>query len=201
MVQDCVFAQSSEFQVGVRSQTKLTLVQRVHSSEKGPDIFWQVRNKARFFLKNPKSDRFGVWRKDRAKPWFDRFGVPRKTGSFSELPTLAGSEFGERTGPNLSSAGFEFGERTGPNPGSTGSEFRERPVLSPNSQPWQARSLEKGQGQTLVLQVLSSEKGPGRILVRQVRSSEKDRFFLRTPNPGRLGVRRKDRAKPQFCRF
>ena len=33
MVQDCVFAQSSEFQFGVRSKTKLTLVQRIHNSE------------------------------------------------------------------------------------------------------------------------------------------------------------------------
>ena len=31
MVEDCVFAQSSGFQFGVRSKTKLTLVQLVHS--------------------------------------------------------------------------------------------------------------------------------------------------------------------------
>ena len=41
---------------------------------------------------------------------------------FSELRTLAGSEFGVRTGPNPGSAGTEFGERTGPNPGLAGSD-------------------------------------------------------------------------------
>ena len=42
---------------------------------------------------------------------------------FSELRTLSGSEFGEKTGPNLGSAGSEYGERTGPNPVLAGSEF------------------------------------------------------------------------------
>ena len=41
---------------------------------------------------------------------------------------MAGSEFGEKTGPNLGSADSEFGERTEPNPGLADSEFEERPV-------------------------------------------------------------------------
>ena len=42
-----------------------TLVRQVRSSEKGP------------FL-SPNSEPWQVWRKDRAKPWFGRFGVRRK---------------------------------------------------------------------------------------------------------------------------
>ena len=45
---------------------------------------------------------------------------------FSELRTLADSEFGEKTRLNPGSAGLEFGERNGTNPGSAGWEFGER---------------------------------------------------------------------------
>ena len=51
---------------------------------------------------------------------------------FSELQTLAGSKFGERTGPNPGSAGLEFGERQVPFSElrtMAGSEFGERTVL------------------------------------------------------------------------
>ena len=137
MVQDCVFARSSKFQFGVRrkngynpgsagsefgERTGITLVRQVRSGVRtGP---------------NPGS----------AGSEFGERPVP-----FSELRTLTGSEFGERTRcnpgtwPNPGSAGSEFGERSGPNLGSAG-----------------------------------SEKGPGRTLVWQVWSSEKDRFLLRT---------------------
>ena len=91
--------------------------------------------------------------------------------------------------------------------------------LTLNSKPLQVRSLEEELRRTLVRQVWSSEKGqflspnsepwqirssekePGPTLVRQVRSWRKASSFLRTPNLQGFGVRRKDRAKPWFCRF
>ena len=127
MVQNCVFAQRSEFLFGVRSKTKLTLVQRIHISEKGLGItlVWQVWSSEKGPFLSPNSDRFGVRRKDQAKTWFGRFG--ERPVPFSELTILAGLEFRGRTGSNLSSAGSEFGERTGSNPGLVGLEFGERP--------------------------------------------------------------------------
>ena len=74
-----------------------------------------------------------VPRKERAQPWFGRFG--------------------ERNGLNPGSAGSEFGERNGPNPGLAGSEFGEKAGLNPGSE-----GSEKGMGQTLVR---SWEKEPG----------------------------------------
>ena len=53
---------------------------------------------------------------------------PSRPIPFSELWTLTGSEFWEKTEPNLGSAGLEFRERTGRSPGLAGSEFGERTV-------------------------------------------------------------------------
>ena len=84
--------------------------------------------------------------------------------------TGQGTEFGERTRPNLGSAGSEFGERIGPNPGPAGSE--------------------KGSGRTLVRQVQSSKKG--RFL-----SPNSCRFGERTgPNPGSAGSEFGERQVP-----
>ena len=44
------------------------------------------------------------------------------------VQTMAGSEFGDWTVPNLGSAVLAFGERTRQNPGLAGLEFRESPV-------------------------------------------------------------------------
>ena len=87
----------------------ITLVWQVWSSEKGPGItlVWQVWSSEKGPFLSPNSDRFGVRRKNRAKPWFGRFGV--RPVLFNELRTLAGLEFGERTGLNLCSAGLEKG--------------------------------------------------------------------------------------------
>ena len=97
-----------------------------------------------------------------------QFGVRRKN---RYNPGSAGSEFGERPVPFFelrTLAGSEFGVRTGPNHGSAGMEFGERPVPFP--------------GPTLVWQVRSLEKGPGQKLVGQVRSSEKDRLQRKEKN-------------------
>ena len=106
------------------------------------------------------------------------------------MPNLAsaGSEFGEIPIPFSelrTCQGSEFGERTGPNLGSAGSE--KGLLLSPNSEPWNVRSSEKGPGRT---------KRFGRFGVRR-----KARYFLRTPNPGMFGGRRKDWAEPWLRRF
>ena len=93
MVQDCVFAQSSEFQFGVRNpgsagskfgeRTRPNLGWQNRSSEKGP---------GRTLVQSSERDRF--------------------LSPNSEV--LAGSEFGEWTGLNPGSAGSEFGERQVP---------------------------------------------------------------------------------------
>ena len=96
MVQDCVFARSSEFQFGVRrkkgynpgsagsefeEKTCITLVQQVRSSEK-----------AQFLSLNP--GRFRVRRKNWVEPRFGGFRVLRKASSF--LQTQNPGKFGVR---------------------------------------------------------------------------------------------------------
>ena len=134
MVQDCVFAPSSEFQFGVwrrngynpgsagsefGERMGIILVRHLRSSEKG-------------HLFSPSSE---PWQELRTLAGWEfevRTGMnPGLAGSefgerpvpFSELRTLAGSVFEERSGQNLGSAGSDFIERTRPNPGSAGSEF------------------------------------------------------------------------------
>ena len=117
---------------GTNSHECLTLVRQVRGKERAEPWFgrfgeWIGLNPGSAGLEfgkrpvpfsvTPNSCRFGVWRKDWAETWFSRFGVRRKVSS------MAGSEFGERTVPNLGSAVLKFGERTWPNPGSAGSEF------------------------------------------------------------------------------
>ena len=95
---------------------------------------------------------FGVRRKNWYNPDSAGLDFGERPVPFSELLTLAGSEFRVRTGPNPGSAGLEFGERpvpfselrtlagsefgerTGPNLGLAGSEFDER-----TSHPWFGR--------------------------------------------------------------
>ena len=81
-------------------RTRQTLVRQI---QKKASSFLQTQNPGRFGERTRSNlgsacSRFEVRRKDLAEPWFGRFGegpVP-----FSKLQTLAGSEFGERTGPN-----------------------------------------------------------------------------------------------------
>ena len=96
--------------------------------ELGRTLFRQVRSSEKGQFLSPNLGRARVRRKNWAQPWFGRFEVLRKASSFSELRTVAGSEFGESTGWNLCSAGSKFGARIGPNAGLAGSEFGERPV-------------------------------------------------------------------------
>ena len=122
------------------------------------------------------------------------FGVRRKNG-FN--PGSAGLEFRERPVPFSelrTLAGSEFGVRTGPNPGSAGSEFRERPVsFSHNSEPWLGERTRPNPG------LAGSEKGQFLSLnCEPLQVRRKDRA---KPWFGSFRVRQKDRAKPWFCRF
>ena len=115
---------------------------------------------------------FGVWRKNEYNPGSAGSELGERAVPFSELQTLAGSEFGVRTGPNPGSAGSEKGQFL------PSSEKEPGPTLV-----WQVRSSEKGHllsPNSVPWQVRSSEKGHGRILVQQVRSWEKGRFL--SPN-------------------
>ena len=100
----------------------------------------------------------------------------------------------------LASVGSKLGERTGYKPGSAGME--KGPFLPLNSILWQDQSSEKGPGRGLVQQVWSSEKMP--VPFSDLQTLAGMEFGERTgPNLGfsRLGVPRKDRAKPWFGRF
>ena len=79
----------------------------------------------------------------------------------SELQTLAGLEFGGTL------AGSELGERTGPNPGSAGSEFEERQVPISELQTMAGSEFGGRSVQKLFWQLQGSEKGPGQSLVLQ----------------------------------
>ena len=97
---------------------------------------------------------FGVWRKDLAEPCFGVRVRSSEKGSGLTLVWQVWSSEKERASPG--SAGSEFGERNGPNPGSSGSEKGMGRTLV--RQVW---SLEKGMGGTLICQVRSSEKRQG----------------------------------------
>ena len=98
MVQDCVFAQSSEFQFGFKRKNVCN--PGLAGSEFGQ------------FL-SPNPGRFGVRGMNWVEPCLRMFR--ERPVPFSELRTLAGSDFRERTGPDPGLAGSEKGQFLSPN--------------------------------------------------------------------------------------
>ena len=96
MVQDCVFARSSEFQFGFQRKNGYSpgFAGSEFGERTGITLVWQVRKKASSFLPTPNPGRFRVWSKNRAKPWFGRFEVRRKASSFLRTPNTG--RFGVR---------------------------------------------------------------------------------------------------------
>ena len=118
MVQDCVFAQSSEFQFGFKrknvynpglagsefGQFLSPNPGRFSSGyELGRTLLTKVPRKASSFLRTPNPGRFGFQRKNRARPWFGRFG--ERPVPFSE----------RKVGANLGTAGSEKDRFLSPN--------------------------------------------------------------------------------------
>ena len=103
MVQDCVSARSSEFQFGVRRKNGYNpgLEGSELGERTGITLVWQVQRKASSFLRTLNPGRFRVRSKNWAEPWFGRFGQNLRPVPFSELRTLAGSQFGEEPCPTL----------------------------------------------------------------------------------------------------
>ena len=81
------------------------------------------------FLRTPNPGRVWSSENDRPNPGLAGLEFGERLIPFSELRTLAGSGFGERTGLNLGSSGSEFGEK---------------------QVPWQVPSSGKGQCRTKV---------------------------------------------------
>ena len=106
--------------------TKLNLFQPANSFErrKGIALVWQVKSSEKGQFLSPNSGRFGVWRKDRAKPWIRRFRYWKKDQADPWF-----GRFQERTGQTL---------------------VRQVPRWRKGQRPTLVRRSEKGPGRTLV---------------------------------------------------
>ena len=132
MVQDCVFARTSEFKFGVRRKNLYNpgLAGSEFGERMGITLVQQVWRKVSSFLRTLAGSEFRV----RTGPKPDSAGA--EVGLFLS-PNTAGSEFRERTGPNPGSAGSEKGQFLSPNPGRFGVRRKDR------AEPWFGRFGER----------------------------------------------------------